>query len=56
MPNHYSDPGPGCGISYRGEPYTPVFNLPTIPHDLRIHWPNALSTIPHDLRIHWPNA
>ena len=40
MPNHCS--APGCRSNYRGEPYTPVFKLPTTPHELRIQWLNAL--------------
>ena len=40
MPNHCS--APGCRSNYRGEPYTPVFKLPTAPQELRTQWLNAL--------------
>ena len=40
MPNHCS--APGCRSNYRGEPYTPVFKLPTVPQELRTQWLNAL--------------
>ena len=40
MPNHCS--APGCKSNYRGEPYTPVFKLPTAPQELRTQWLNAL--------------
>ena len=40
MPNHCS--APGCKSNYRGEPYTPVFKLPTAPQVLRTQWLNAL--------------
>ena len=40
MPNHCS--APRCKSNYRGEPYTPVFKLPTAPYELRTQWLNAL--------------
>ena len=40
MPNHCS--APRCYSNYRGEPYTPVFKLPTVPQELRTQWLNAL--------------
>ena len=39
MPNHCS--APGCKSNHRGEPYTPVFKLPTTPRELRTQWLNA---------------
>ena len=34
---------PGCRSNYAGEPYTPVFKLPTGPPELVHHWLRALS-------------
>ena len=39
MPNHCSSPR--CKSNYRGEPYTPVFKLPTAPQELRTQWLNG---------------
>ena len=40
MPNTCS--APGCRSNYPGEPYTPIFKLPTKPQHIRGHWLRAL--------------
>ena len=43
MPNQCS--APICRSNYRGEPYTPVFKLPTAPSELRHQWLRALPRV-----------